>query len=80
MSSYRETTIAGKAAKRGIVEQRPVASKSKRPRPVVVEYRRAGNLPHDWRSWKSYRTAAEAEMAMAGMVRKYTWNEYRIKP
>lgn len=82
--SYREMTIAGKAAQRGIVEQRPTGGKSKRPRMVVVEMRYThGDLkifPRDWRKYGSYRTPKEAEAVIDQQMRKYNWMELRIRP
>lgn len=80
MSSYQESTNAGKAARRGIAEQRQGPGKNKRPRPVVVESRRTGLLNRSWRRWGSYRTSAEAETMIANAGRKYPWAEFRIKP
>lgn len=35
MGTYKETTLAGKAAQRGIVEQRELRPRSKKARPVA---------------------------------------------
>lgn len=80
MTTYRESTNAGKAAKRGIAEQRQAPGKNKRPRPVIVESRGLGVLNWGWRRWGSYRTTAEAETMIANAGRKYPGTEFRIKP
>lgn len=86
MSTYKETTIAGKAAKRGITDQREQPQKSKKAKPVVVECRRAQNLERatwlgkDWKKWGAYRSKAEADMAIAALRRKWVYLEFRIQP
>lgn len=80
MSTYRESTNAGKAAKRGINEQRHAPGKNKRHRPVIVESRSTGILNHGWHRWGAYRTVAEAEAVIDNASRKYGWTEFRIKP
>ena len=80
MTTYRESTNAGKAAKRGITEQRQAPGKNKRPRPVVVESRGTGILNRGWRRWGSYRTTAEADAMISQAERKYHWSEFRIRP
>ena len=92
MSDWNEELPKFKAARAGIVEQRPLSSsKTRKPRPVVVEYRRARPYPpnlvalfsHDgraWRKWGAYHSVAEAEQMVAGANRKYSFNEYRVSP
>lgn len=86
MSTYREATIAGKAAKRGIVEQREQPQRSKKTKPVIVESRRAPDdargkwLNREWHKWGAYRTESEADMAIATLERKYRWLEFRRQP
>lgn len=90
MASYREATIKGKAAQRGIVEQRPIGGRSKRERPVIVEHCYLKPEPGDvlqglfkygvWRKWGAYRTTAEAEAMIVQQKRKYKWMDFRIRP
>jgi len=85
MSSYREQGLKAKAARLGIVDQRGAPGKSKKSRPVIVEHRyapghRFSGKDRVWSKSGSYRTTAEAEMAMAALTRKYYFYEYRIKP
>lgn len=79
MSSYRESSNAAKAVRRGITEAKPVGSKNKAPRPVVVESRRKTST-RPWVKWGAYRNAAEAGQALDQLARKYTFAEFRIKP
>ena len=92
--SYREDCNEAKAARQGIVDQRPVRPVSKKAKPVVVEYRLserarknfAGNFwselkMGDWHKWHAYRTVEEAQKAIDNDVRKNQglW-EFRLKP
>lgn len=85
MSTYSEQGMKAKAAKLGIVEQRPVGSKNQRQRPYVLEQRSKPNgsssfRPHEkWRKWHSYRTPEEANRAMEQLARKYHFYEYRVR-
>lgn len=83
--TYREASNAAKAARAGIVEQRPVSGRNKRARTAVVEFRRKpGRIgfasEHAWRKWRDYRNAEEARAAADNLARKYSFNEYRIAP
>lgn len=83
MSSYREQGLQAKAARLGIVEQRPIGSKSKRARPFVLEYRPANPKTErgkQWREWDAYRTEDEAKRTMDQQSRKYYFYEFRLKP
>jgi hypothetical protein len=93
MSDYRERCNEAKAKRADIVDQRPPPNRSKKAKPVVVEYRVSeiartyfrGNFwtifGTDWSKWHSYRTISEAEKAIADQQRKHPdlW-EFRIKP
>lgn len=94
MSDYRERCNEAKAKRSGIVDQRAQPNRSKRAKPVVVEYRLgehakkhfAGNFwselqMGDWSKWHSYRTTEEAQKAIDNDIRKNDglW-EFRIKP
>jgi hypothetical protein len=92
MSDYRERCNEAKARRAGIVDQRPPPNRSKKAKPVVVEYRVSEETlkRHDgkfwrnfreWRKWHSYRTIEEAQKAIDNDVRKNhgLW-EFRIKP
>jgi hypothetical protein len=87
VKSYREDCNEAKAAREGIIEQRPVSGKSKRPKSIVVEYRMSADWAqkfpawmggHDWKKWKSYRAVAEAEKAMSDHMRKSGLYEFRL--
>jgi hypothetical protein len=86
--SYREDCNEAKAARQGIVDQKPVRVAAKKDRPVIVEYRLSPDSGwpdwmhcREWRKWKSYRNVEEAERAMANMLRKHpTLWQYRLKP
>lgn len=88
MGTYRETTLAGKAAQRGIVEQRERQPRSKKSRLVVLECRQitalfGGRVDKDWRKWASYPTLGAAEKSLQtkqrpGFYSKYY--EFRIRP
>jgi len=85
MSTYRETTIAGKAAQRGITEQRELPQRSKKARPIVVEYRGQNGLMRtpNWTKWGSYSTVRAAEQTVAQKRRSAYYSayyEFRIKP
>jgi hypothetical protein len=91
--SYREDCNEAKAARAGIVDQRPPPNRSRKAKPIVVEYRLSeiarttskGNFwtifGTEWSKWHSYRTTAEAEKAIADQQRKHPdlW-EFRLKP
>lgn len=88
MSDYREQCAKAKAARAGIVEQRPIRVAAKKDKPIVVQSRRHKRctLPHsmitlEWRKWGSYRTAEEAQRVIDLQSRKHSelW-EFRIKP
>jgi hypothetical protein len=88
MQSYREDCNDAKAARQGIVEQRPLRIASKKSKPVIVQSRRHKRcaLPQwmiepKWRKWGSYRTAEEAQKVIDLQSRKHSdlW-EFRIKP
>lgn len=92
MSDYRARSNEAKAKRAGIVDQRPQPNRSKKAKPVVVEYRlspamnsRMGNFwpsmfGSDWHKWHSYRTTEEAQKAIDNDIRKNQglW-EFRIK-
>jgi hypothetical protein len=88
--SYREDCNDAKAARRGLVEQRPVSTKSKKKaKPVLLEYRRDRDnkflrvlkWDRDWHRFNTYRTVEEAEKVMADQLRKHPglW-EFRVVP
>ena len=87
-TTYREDCLKAKAAKAGIIEQRPVRGKSGKPRPVVLEFRTIPGHPlgsisghkNRWLKWKAYRTEAEAQNAAEVQRRKHStlW-EFRIR-
>lgn len=90
-TSYREDCNRAKAAREGIIEQRPARKVGKKDKPIIVEYRRTekwiANLDpamtifdRDWRRWGSYRTTAEAKKMIADQNRKRDLWEFRIKP
>lgn len=83
MSEYREESNRAKAARRGIVEQRPVGGKKRQAKQVVVEYRYP-NWPFKWaREWRKFGAYADTETAqavIAAKTRSATSAEYRIKP
>ena len=92
MKFDREATNDAKAKRAGIVEQRQQPNRSKRARPVIVEYRlsekgRSWWHPHrhhdelaKWRKWHAYRTIEEAQKAIDDQLRKVPdlW-EFRFK-
>ena len=83
MSSYREQGLQAKAARIGIVEQRPIGTKSTRQRPFVLECRPSNpksERAQQWRKWGKYRTEAEALRTRDIQARKLAFNEWRIKP
>lgn len=63
------------------------ATKNKRPKPYKIEVRYIPgalswlhlNKQQEWRTWGKYRTAAERDLAMEQVARKYSFNEYRAK-
>jgi hypothetical protein len=86
--TYREDCNEAKAARQGIVEQRPLAPKAKKDKPVIVQSRRHKRcvLPKwlaepEWRKWGSYRTVEEAQKVIDLQSCKLSdlW-EFRIKP
>jgi len=94
MSDYRARSNQAKAARAGIVDQRPQPNRNKRAKPVVVEYRLSehartrfeGNFwselrMGDWHKWHSYRTVEEAQKAIDNDMRKNQglW-EFRLTP
>lgn len=90
MSDYRERSNEAKGKRAGIVDQRPQPNRSKRAKPIVVEYRvsdetlkRHGDFWktfRDWNKWHAYRTTEEAQRAIDNNIRKNQgfW-EFRIK-
>jgi hypothetical protein len=81
MGTYKETTIAGKAAQRGIVEQREQPQRSKKDRPIIVEMRRREPLGK-WGKWKAYINLRSAEQGIASKNHGF-WSknyEFRIRP
>lgn len=90
MTSYREAGNNAKAARLGIVEQRPVGTKSKRDRPFIVENRIKPDSRvaeafkssswMNWGKWGSYRTEAEAQRVIDTQARKLPFYEFRMKP
>lgn len=91
MGTYRETTLAGKAAQRGIVEQREQPQRGKKKRTVVVEFReirkrRDGALlpsPSAWKRWGAYITTAGAQQMVERNARHAYYShyyEFRIRP
>ena len=79
MTSYREASNNAKAARLGIVEQRPVGTKSRRDRPFVVECRFPKREDKFWK-WGSYRTESEAQRVIDTQARKLPFYEFRMKP
>lgn len=89
MGTYKEESLRAKAAREGIIEQRPLLPKSRKSRPIVVEYRRR-TMPRSappgewgpWKTWGRYGTVAAAKQA-ADKHNRETWKqgryEYRIK-
>ena len=87
VKSYREDCNDAKAARRGLVDQRPIGGRSKREKPVIVEYRctaewanKAPWSKRDWRKFGAYRNKSEAEKVVTSQTRKDVgFREYRIK-
>ncbi|MBR8182105.1 hypothetical protein KDW54_06795 [Burkholderia ambifaria] len=88
-TSYREDCNRAKAAREGIVEQRPQRKGSKKDKPVIVEYRttkawiarldpKMSIFDREWRRWGSYRTVEEAEKMITAQKRKRDLWEFRI--
>lgn len=80
--SYRESTNAGKAARRGITEQRESqpAKRKAGSRPVVIEVHwHHIALSQGWNKWRSYRDMETARQALATLSRKSEYAEYRIQ-
>ena len=90
VSDYRERSNEAKAKRIGIVDQRPQPNRSKKPKPVIVEYRISAEtlkshggqfwkLYREWSKWHSYRTIEEAQKAIDNDIRKNQglW-EFRI--
>lgn len=91
--SVREDINAAKAARQGVVEQRPVIKgrKDHKARPFVLYYRwteeaaaKFGTPPFSkrmrlWSKRGSYRTREEAEKAAADLMRKQTSFETQIR-
>lgn len=79
MGTYKETTVAGKAAQRGIIEQREQPQRSKKVRLVVVEVR---SIEHsllrypDWCKWAAYPTLKAAEQTIASKQRSAYYSKY----
>lgn len=89
MGTYKEETLRAKAVKEGIIDQRPLLPKSRKKRPVVLEYRwRAAahcEPPGEWGLWKTwgrYATETAAKQA-ADKHSREQWKqgryEYRVK-
>jgi hypothetical protein len=77
-----------KEARKGVVDQRPVGGKNKKPRPVILEHRSRPESPlakffpedtQEWRKWKAYRSEAEAIRAMEKLKQQYHLSEFRIR-
>lgn len=87
MSNYREGCIRAKAVRAGIIDPRPLATPSKKAKPVVLEaralddYRCRDRAYGGWRKWSAYASVAEAEQACSNLARKYArlW-EFRVRP
>lgn len=78
-----------KTIRQGGTEQRPRLANRKKARPVKVQYRYAADYPFSdslrriagthWRTFKHYRTRADAECAIAGEQHKHPgWYEFQI--
>lgn len=83
MGDYREATNAGKAAQRGIVDQRERPQRSKKSRPIVVECRRCDSPPGVWGKWGNYIDTKAAEQTIAAKQRHSYYSrvyEFRIRP
>jgi hypothetical protein len=87
--SYREDCNEAKAARQGIVEQRPARPVAKKEKPFMVEYRRHPRQADcglfrrftEWRKWGNYRTADEAQKVIDLQTRKHpTLWQFRLKP
>ena len=89
MGTYKEESLRAKAVREGIVEQRSQLPKSRKPRPIVVEYRYRKTPwsapPGEWGPWKTwgrYGKLDAAQQAMAAQLRA-NWRkgryEYRVK-
>ena len=84
--SYRQDCNEAKAAREGVIEQRPVRGKAayRGKRTVVVEYRtksRTGYYVRDWTPWfRKYHTVKQAEEAVTTMNRHGGYFEYRMPP
>ncbi len=78
--SYREECIDARSAREGILDQRPIGSRNKRARPVVIESRLVNDsrdpllkqlFPNDWERHGAYRTATEADAMIAQFHHKH---------
>lgn len=77
--SYRDDCNQAKLAREGIVEQKPIGGKSKRAKPIIVQYRTAPDCKlfpawmhqKKWRKWGSYRTVEEAQKVVRDQLRKH---------
>lgn len=85
MGTYKEQTLQGKAAKRGLTEQREHPSKSKKFKPIVVEARglsRGFLRGTDWHKWGSYTNREVAQQMIDKKMRSSFYSKYyefRIK-
>lgn len=85
MGTYKEQTLQGKAAKRGLTEQREHPSKSKKFKPIVVEARglsRGFLRSTDWYRWGSYTNREVAQRMIDNKMRSSFYSKYyefRIK-
>jgi hypothetical protein len=86
MSDYREDCIERKSVRAGIIEQKSLKTRNKRPRPFIVECCRHKDAPfydsrkNPWKRWGAYRTAEEADKALQTLSRKYQFYDWRRPP
>lgn len=74
--TYRQESNEARDSRSGVIEQKPLGRKNKRPRPIIVEVR---FLYRGWQKWGSYRDLPTADAALANASRKYG-AEFRIRP
>lgn len=89
MGTYKEESLRAKAAREGIVEQRPLLPKARKERPVVLEYRTRklpwNAPPGEWGPWKTWGRYINRSSAQQSMTKRQNerWMkdryEYRVK-
>ena len=83
-TSYRESTNAGKAARRGIVEQaeKPPPKKKVGVKSEMVTIEVLWDfalMRQGWQKWRSYQDMATAAQALSTLSRKSSYATFRIK-